>query len=91
MKLSEYSEPEEPPRVAAVIPALDEAGSIAGVISNLRGQAPLASGEIVVVDNGSTDGTGEVAHRAGARVVREKRRGYGRACLAGVQIGRAHV
>jgi glycosyltransferase involved in cell wall biosynthesis len=84
VKLSEYSEPEEPRRVAAVIPALDEAGSIARVVSNLRDQAPLASGEIVVVDNGSTDGTGEVARCAGARVVREERRGYGRACLAGV-------
>ena len=37
-----------------------------------------------MVDNGSTDGTGSVARRAGARVVREERRGYGYACLAGV-------
>lgn len=75
---------EEPPRVAAVIPALDEAGAIASVIEGLRGQGLLASGEILVVDNGSSDGTGEAARRAGARVVYEKRRGYGRACLTGV-------
>ena len=54
------------------------------MVEGLCGQEPLASGEIIVVDNGSTDGTGEVARRAGARVVREVRRGYGYACLAGV-------
>ncbi len=71
-------------RVAAVIPALDEALSIARVVEGLRGQALLASGEIIVVDNGSTDETGKIAREAGARVVREERRGYGYACLAGV-------
>jgi glycosyltransferase involved in cell wall biosynthesis len=72
------------PRITAVIPALDEAKSIARVVEGLRAQALLASGEIIVVDNGSTDGTGEIARRAGARVVREERRGYGYACHAGV-------
>jgi glycosyltransferase involved in cell wall biosynthesis len=72
------------PRVAAIIPALDEEPSISGVVEGLRAQPLLASGEVIVVDNGSTDGTGEVAARAGARVVREERRGYGYACLAGV-------
>ena len=38
--------------------------------------------EIIVADNGSDDGTGEIARRCGARVVREERRGYGWACLA---------
>ena len=80
------------PRIAAVIPALDEALSIARVVEGLREQELLASGEIVVVDNGSTDGTGEAARRAGARVVREERRGYGYACLAGVlAAGEAEV
>ena len=72
------------PRIAAVIPALDEALSIARVVKRLRGQALLTSGEIIVVDNGSADGTGKIARAAGARVVREERRGYGYACLAGV-------
>jgi len=76
------------PRIAAVIPALDEALSIARVVEGLRGQALLASGEIIVVDNGSADGTGEIACAAGARVVREERRGYGYACLAGVLAAR---
>jgi glycosyltransferase involved in cell wall biosynthesis len=80
------------PRIAAVIPALDEALSIGRVVEGLRGQALLAPGEIVVVDNGSTDGTGEAARAAGARVVREERRGYGYACLAGVlAAGEAEV
>lgn len=39
---------------------------------------------IIVVDNGSVDGTGEVARAHGAKVVREERRGYGTACLAGL-------
>jgi len=69
-------------RVAAVIPALDEALSIGGVVEGLRRGGLLA--EVVVVDNGSTDGTGEIAARSGARVVREERRGYGYACKAGV-------
>jgi len=76
------------PRIAVVIPALDEALSIARVVEGLRGQALLASGEIFVVDNGSADGTGEIARAAGARVVREERRGYGYACLAGVLAAR---
>ena len=60
-------------------------------MEGLRGQELLASGEIIVVDNGSTDGTGEAARNAGARVVREGRRGYGYACLAGVLAADAEV
>jgi rSAM/selenodomain-associated transferase 1 len=74
-----------------VIPALDEADSIAGVVEGLRRQETLAGGEIVVVDNGSTDGTGDAARKAGARVVREERRGYGRACLSGVLAADAEI
>ncbi len=73
-----------PARVSAVVPALDEALSIGRVVEDLLAQPLLASGEVIVVDNGSTDGTGEIARRTGARVVREERRGYGYACFAGV-------
>lgn len=72
------------PRIVAVIPALDEASSIARVVGALRCQSTVVLHRIVVVDNGSTDGTGEIARRAGASVVCEERRGYGYACLAGV-------
>lgn len=68
-------------RVSVVIPALDEEESIGAVIRSIP--APLVS-EILVVDNGSTDRTAARALEAGARVVREPVRGYGRACRAGV-------
>lgn len=75
-------------RISVIIPALDEAGAIGGVVRGLRAIAlpPEAAGpvEVVVVDNGSRDGTAEVAAAAGAVVVREPRRGYGSACLRGI-------
>ena len=52
----------------------------------MRSQETLDA--IVVVDNGSTDGTGDIAREAGANVVREERRGYGYACKAGVLTAR---
>ncbi len=76
------------PRIVAVIPALDEAPSIAGVVETLRAQRTVSLQRIIVVDNGSSDGTGEIARRAGASVVREERRGYGYACLAGVLVAK---
>jgi len=75
-------------RIVAVIPALDEAPSIAGVVETLRAQRTVSLHRIIVVDNGSSDGTGEIARRAGASVVREERRGYGYACLAGVLVAK---
>jgi glycosyltransferase involved in cell wall biosynthesis len=68
-------------RVSLIIPALNEAAAIGDVVASVP---PGLVTEIVVVDNGSTDRTGEVAARAGARVVREPRPGYGAACAAGV-------
>ncbi len=70
-----------PARIALLIPALNEEASIGHVLSNLP--SGLFS-QVVVVDNGSTDRTAEVAQAHGAAVVREPRRGYGRACLAGL-------
>ncbi len=67
--------------VAVVIPARNEAGAIGRVLAELpRDQV----GDVIVVDNGSTDGTAETARASGARVVAEPRAGYGRACLAGL-------
>ena len=65
-------------RVDAVIPAWNEAEAIALVLDALP--RPLVR-RIVVCDNGSTDGTAEIARAHGAVVVHEPRRGYGAACL----------
>lgn len=73
-----------PVKIVAIIPALDEEGAIAEVV---RGIAAHVS-DVVVVDNGSSDRTASVAEDAGAIVVREPRRGYGRACLAGIAQAR---
>src|SRR5215470_12809779 len=70
-----------PTRYALLIPALNEAESI----GRLLGQIPNGLfSQVIVVDNGSNDCTAEVARAAGASVVREPRRGYGQACLAGL-------
>lgn len=68
-------------RVALLIPAFNEEASIGKVLATLPNG--LFS-QVVVVDNGSTDRTADVARAGGATVVREPRRGYGRACLAGM-------
>ena len=69
------------PRVAVIMPCLNEAIPIAAVVHDV-----LAEGVdlVIVVDNGSTDDTARVASAAGARVVSEPTRGYGRACAAGL-------
>lgn len=74
-------------RVAVVIPALDEEHSIGSVVSSLAAAVRAVGHEslVVVVDNGSRDGTVPVAAGAGAYVVHESKRGYGAACLAGLR------
>ena len=71
-------------KVAVIIPALDEAGNMGDLVHETRTQPALYAGdEIIVVDNGSSDGTAAAARAAGATVVEEPRRGYGYACAAG--------
>jgi glycosyltransferase involved in cell wall biosynthesis len=72
--------------ISAVIPCLEEEDAIAAVVT-----AVLAEGvsEVVVVDGGSRDRTVERAAAAGARVVIERERGYGRAVQAGIAASRA--
>lgn len=66
---------------ALIIPALNEEKAVGHVVRELpRG----VYSTVIVVDNGSTDGTADVARNAGATVVVESRRGYGFACLAGI-------
>jgi glycosyltransferase involved in cell wall biosynthesis len=66
---------------AAVIPVLNERESLPLVVRELTDSRIR---EILVVDNGSTDGTGAIARSLPVRLVEEPRRGYGSACLAGL-------
>lgn len=78
------------PHLSVVIPCLNEAGTIEECVR--RARAALVSsridGEVIVVDNGSEDGSGHLAAGAGAFVVAEPERGYGSAYLAGFAAAR---
>ena len=66
--------------IKVIIPAINEGGSIGLVVSEI----PDHVSEIVVVDNGSEDDTVANAEKAGATVITENRKGYGFACLRGL-------
>ena len=70
-----------PPRISVIIPVFNEQDAIEKVIGDIPSHLPT---EIIVVDNGSTDQTAKLAAAMGACIVRENRRGYGSACLAGI-------
>ncbi|MEU2025495.1 glycosyltransferase family 2 protein [Streptomyces sp. NPDC016469] len=72
------------PHADIVLPCLDEAAALPGVLARVpRGW------RAIVVDNGSTDGSAEVARALGATVVHEPRRGFGSACHAGLLAAEA--
>jgi glycosyltransferase involved in cell wall biosynthesis len=75
-------------QVTVIIPCLNEAEPIGDVVREVLEQDVA---EVIVVDNGSTDGTAAVARAAGARVVSEPIPGYGRACAAGVAAARTPI
>jgi len=77
-----------PARIAVAIPCFNEAAAIATVIEQFR--AALPDGEIVVFDNNSTDGTGEIARALKARVVPVSRQGKGHAVRAAFATLREH-
>jgi glycosyltransferase involved in cell wall biosynthesis len=69
-----------------ILPALDEVRALPAVLASIpRGFTPI------VVDNGSSDGTADVARELGARVVVEPRRGFGAACFAGLEAATADI
>jgi glycosyltransferase involved in cell wall biosynthesis len=74
------------PLVDVVFPVLDEAEALPWVL----GRVP-AGYRAIVVDNGSTDGSADIAQAAGATVVHERRRGFGAACAAGLAAAEAPV
>lgn len=75
------------PRVALVVPVLDEEEALPALLA----EVPDDVDEVILVDGGSRDRTVEVAHAAGARVLSEPRRGYGRACATGAAATTADV
>jgi glycosyltransferase involved in cell wall biosynthesis len=72
-------------KIMVIIPALNEEKSLPFVLRDIP--KDIAS-EIVVVDNGSSDNTSSVAKANGAKVLREERRGYGYACLKGIEYAK---
>ena len=72
-------------RTSVIVPCRDESAAVRAVVADVRA---AGAADVIVVDNGSSDQTATVAARAGARVVREERHGYGWACLAGVRAAR---
>jgi hypothetical protein len=79
-----------PPRVTVVIPCLNEEATIAACVRSAWAgiRAAGADGEVLVVDNRSTDRSAERARAEGAVVIDEPRRGYGSAYLAGIRRAR---
>ena len=75
------------PQISVVIPCLNEEAAVGTVVTKAwEGIARSGrDGEVIVVDNGSTDGSAEIASGHGAVVVHEPRRGYGRAYLTGIE------
>src|SRR5438874_6554578 len=98
MRTTEILPAEEParrerpdgPHLSVVIPCLNEAETIVECVTRARHVLEDSGlrGEVIVVDNASTDGSGELARNAGAIVVHEPRRGYGSAYLAGLDVAR---
>jgi len=73
-------------KISVVIPTLNEEQAIGEVVAGVPKDRVA---QIIVVDNGSTDGTAERAIAAGAQVINEPRRGYGGACLTGAKAARS--
>ncbi|MBS3063613.1 MAG: glycosyltransferase family 2 protein [Candidatus Diapherotrites archaeon] len=78
------------PKVSLILPCLNEALTIGDCIQRAKEafQANKIEGEIIVVDGCSTDGSDKIAEKLGARVIRDKHRGYGLAHKIGVEAAK---
>jgi glycosyltransferase involved in cell wall biosynthesis len=79
------------PQVTVVMPCLNEAETLGACITQILTTFERAGirGEVIVADNGSTDGSREIAGRLGARVVPVARKGYGSALMGGIEAARS--
>jgi hypothetical protein len=82
-----------PPFISVVLPCLNEAGSVDLVVRQVQQAFAVGDihGEVVVADNGSTDGSQDIARSAGARVIDVPLRGYGAAIAAGVVAAEGEI
>ena len=83
-----------PSKISFVIPALNEEGVVGATVRSIPVEQLRAQGldvEVIVVDNASTDDTAAEARQAGATVVREERRGYGNAYIAGLRAATGDI
>src|SRR5215471_4290050 len=80
----------EAPELSIVLPCLNEARTLGRCIAKAEDaiERHRLQAEIIVADNGSTDGSDQIARRSGARLVRVKRKGYGAALMAGINAAR---
>src|SRR5262245_63748795 len=77
-------------QVSVVMPCLNEARTVGRCVDKARRELERLGvrGEVIVADNGSTDGSVEIAQEHGARVVRVERKGYGAALQGGIAAAR---
>lgn len=88
--VQEWARETRPLELTILMPCLNEAETVATCVRKARGflERTSISGEVVVADNGSSDGSQQLATEAGARVVPIARRGYGSALLGGIEAAR---
>ena len=86
----DVSGPESPCELTVLMPCLDEAETLATCIEKAQGYMASRgiSGEVLIADNGSTDGSQAIAEGLGARVVAIAEKGYGSALLGGIKAAR---
>ena len=79
--------------ISVVMPCLNEANTVGGCVDKAIAalEALGARGEVIIADNGSTDGSRQIASKHGARVIEVARQGYGHALRAGIQAAHGAI
>src|SRR5690349_19270551 len=79
--------------LSVIMPCLNEAESVGHCVEKARRAMEEIgiAGEVIVADNGSTDGSRQIAERAGARVISVRQKGYGHALMGGIAAARGRL